>query len=657
MKKINSKLIIALAFTISTIIIVALLITNIVFGLKGETNPVVIILFIVFTIVSLFVYGLVILQIYKTRLDTVNSLISSLNSIESTQEEIFGTGVIIFNDEQTVSYISDWMIEEGFESFLGKNISKLNIDTETTKRQEYIFAQRKWEVVVSRKNRTILFSDVTERESLKKFVLEQNNAVLSTHVSFSRKLSFNEAAKSQVTVTILQTLQAWASKVKGLYTTSNSAENTSLIVFRWQLGKKDILNQDLLEQVKNDLGKLSNDVTISMGITYGKTEISELQEKSLRSLELSKSRGGDQIVFEEPTGEIQYIGSSSVQAATSTALNVKKYYTQLQIDLSNAREVFITAHRFADLDALGSALGVYDLIKDVIKETYIVLDEFDTTTTEMYNFLPKSITDRIISEKQALTMKTNRSYIILTDISRIEGTQAAKLLEGVPTDKISIIDHHRAGDHISEFDDERVTIETSVSSASEIVTEMLKLKYSQEAQSAIDSNVSTAMLAGIQLDTKQLSKNVSNSTFEAVSFLLNNDADQDFVHSLFRPSQDLLKVEANALKNVQRPNKDVIFTFVDEDITVKDEETSIIADKLLEYDEVQASFVLAKTIDNRFKLSARSSDKINVQLICESLGGGGHFNVAAASWKTNIQYSTVKKRAIAAINKGTKGTK
>lgn len=654
MKKINSKLITALTFTITTIIIVALLITNIVLALQGKYNSVVVILFIVFAIISFFVYGLVIIQIYKTRLNTVNSLVSSLNSIESTQEEIFGTGLVIFNEEQIVSYISDWMIEEGFETFLGKNISQFNIDIETTKKQEFSFAQRKWEIVVSRKNRTIMFSDVTEREALKTFILEQNNAVLSTHTSFSRKLSFNEAAKSQVSATILQTLQAWASKVNGLYTSASSAENTSLIVFRWTKGGKQILNQDLLKKVKEDLGKLSNDVTISMGVTYGKLEISELQEKSLRSLELSKSRGGDQIVFEEPTGEIQYIGSSSVQASTSTALAVKKYYTQLQLDLNNAREIFITSHKFADLDALGSSLGVYTLVSDIIKETYIVLNEFDTTTTEIYSTLPKAIKDRIISEKQALEIKTNRSYIIITDISRVEGTQVPKLIEETSLDKISIIDHHRAGDHISEFDDERVIIETSISSASEIVTEMLKIKYSSEAQSKIDPKISTAILAGIQLDTKQLSKNVSNSTFNAVSFLLNNDADQEFVRSLFRPNQKLLKIEADAFKNIQRPSKNVIFTFVNEETQIKDEDTSIIADKLLEYEEVQASFVLAKTIDNRFKLSARSSGKINVQLICESLGGGGHFNVAAVSWKTNIQFATVKKRILAAINKGTK---
>lgn len=654
MKKLNIRLITILAMTITTIIIVALLIANIIVGIKAGYNQTVIILLFTFVIVSLFVYGFVIVQIYLTRLGTVNSLVSSINSIESTQEELFGTGIIVFNEAQVISYITEWMIQEGFDKFLGKNVSSLKIDTEIVKRQEFEFASRKWEVVVSRKNRTLLFKDVTESESLKSFILEQNSAVLSTHISFSKKLSYNEAAKSQVSVTILQILQEWTSNINGIYSASTTAENTSIIIFRWKRGEKDILTETLLNKLKNELGKFSKDVTISMGVTYGKDEPSILLEKSLRANQLSKSRGGDQIVLEQPNGQTQYIGSSSVQTTSNTILNVKKFYTQFVLDMEHAREVFITAHKFADLDALGSALGILELIKDSNKDTWIVLDQFDTTSAKVYESLPKNIKDRIISQKEAISLKTNRTHIVIVDVSRPEATQASKLIETTQVEQISIVDHHRAGDQIVNFDEEKILIETSVSSASELIVEMLKIKYNSDAQGQIETNIATALLAGIQLDSKQLTKNVTNSTFDAVAFLLNNNASQATALELFKPAQELLTIEGNAFGNIQRPTKDTLFTFVDEKYAVRDEETSIIADKLLDYKDVDASFVLARTVDGRFKLSARSNDNVNVQLICESLGGGGHYNVAAASWKTNIQYNTVIKRVINAINKGVK---
>lgn len=655
MKKVNNKILIALGLTISTIMIVALLITDIVLSLNNSgKEPIAIILLAVFTALSLFIYGIVVVLLYKNRLEVINETISSINAIDSTQEEIFQTGIVIFNEEQNISYITQWMVDEDFDKFLGKNISRFNLDIETTKKQTFKSETRIWEAIVSRRNRIILFKDITERETLKGIILSQNNAVLSTHISYSKKVNFNEAIKSEITISINQSLQEWANKVKGIYISTTSTENTSLSIFRWSLGEKDLLKEGLLEKIKSNLGKNVNDVTISMGVSYGKEEVAQLQDKSLRALSLSKSRGGDQLILEDSSGQTRYIGSSSIQTASNVVLNVKKFYTKFISDIQSAKEIFITSHNMADLDALGSVLGVYDIVEKHNKEVKIVLETFDSTTETYFKQLPKSIKDRFITQKEAMDLKTNRSHAIITDVSKPMLTQASKLLETFELSNVSVIDHHRASEDISQFDEEKLLIETSTSSSSELIVEMMKIEFTQETKTHLNKYISTSLLAGINLDSKQLSKNTTNSTFEAVSFLISNEANTEEVQDIFRPSQNLIKIEKAALNNIKNINKGIIYTFIDEDLILKEEETSILADKFLDYEGIEASFVLAKVDGDKYKLSARSNDKINVQLICESLGGGGHFNVAAASWKTNIQYVTVQKRISDAINKGIK---
>ena len=479
--------------------------------------------------------------------------------------------------------------------------------------------------------------------------------MLTIHTSFSKKINFNDLIKSNVKTNIEKTIKQWSIKIGGIFNSSISVENTISVIFNWTKGVKDIYSQTLLKSIINSIGNLKKDVTISIGVTFSNEDFNVLLNKSLKILEISKNRGGDQIVLEKSDGVTEYIGVSTSQSSSSNVLlDIKKFYTLFMNDVKKAREVFITSHKTADLDSVGSVLGIWQLVKTVNNNVYIIMDSFDLTSQKLFNSLPKNQKDLFISEKDAKQIISNKSHIIITDISNFERTQANFLVRKVLSNRISIIDHHRLNKGDYNFDESRIIIDTSISSSSEIVVEMLKNKFGQDAQSKINKHVSTALLSGIRLDSKHLTKNVTNSTFEAISFLINNDANTQETLSLFKPTQDLIKIEGEAFKNIETVSKGIIFTFVDENIIISDNYTSIIADKLLQYDGVKATFVLAKVSNNMFKLSARSNDTINVQNISEELGGGGHFNMAATSWETNIKFSTIKKRIIYTITKGVK---
>ncbi len=657
MKRFNNNLFLLFFSLIATLLFSSLLIVNIVFEIQGKNNAIIIALLSLSLCSLIFFNSLILVLYYRVRLQRTNQLINSMNSIEFSQEEIFEIGIISYDEEQVITFITPWLQREGFYNYLGKKISKFSIDIESNKKQIMEFNARKWEVLVFRRNRTILLKDITYINSIKKLLIDQQKAILSMQVSFSKKIAFDDSIKTSIILNINQAIQEWTLKIKGIFNSSLNIEGKNTVIFNWFNGEEDILSENLLKTLRNAISKYNDEVTLSIGVAYGIYEVSEIFDKSLKALETSKNRGGDQIILEKPDGTTDYIGTSSSQAVASDSLYVKKFFSSFMVDVENAREIFITAHKMADLDALGSTLGLWQLIKGVKNDVYIILKEFDTTTKKLYANFSKNEKQIFISESKAKELISNKSHFFITDCGSIEATQASSLLKNVLPEKITVIDHHRLSKEKNQFDELKILIDTTISSASEIIVEMLKIYFGKESQDQIEKNVATSLLAGIYLDSKWMTQNITSATFDAVSYLISNNADSEEVERIFRQPQKLMKIEAEAMKNVNELSKGFLFTFISETKVISEEYTSIIANKLLNYDEVSATFVLAKVSEKRFKLSIRTNGNINAQDIAEQLGGGGHFNVSAVNWNTNIKFPTIKKRIISTINKVNKESK
>ncbi len=637
--------------TIVTLAIVALLAINIAFAIKQSQTTSVIVLYVSLVIISLFTYGILMLSFWRGRYSKTIELINSINSIDSSQEEIFEVGSLIYDEEGTITFITPWLQKEGFYGLIGKDISSLGFDVENINKTIITKDSHKWEVTMAPKVRTVLFKDITLIDTLRKIIDSELKAVISFHTAYSKKVSLNGSTKADATLKINQTIKDWAIKHGGLFNASLSTEGTVSALFNWRRGEREVYSQHILQEIKKANAKLDKDITISIGVAFGDNDYAELLDSSLKSLEISKNRGGDQIVLTNPDDEIEYIGLSKKQAVGGSTLDIKRFHSELMEDIAKARDIYITSHKFADLDAVGSALGVMQMAQTIKNDVWIVLENFDQTSKRFYDTLPKRIKDIILTEKEAMKKASSMAHYIITDTSNPELTQAEELLEGLNPEKITIIDHHRMNKGNFEYSDTKTLIETSTSSASELVVEMLKITFGADAQTELDPFVSTGLLSGIKLDSKQLSKNVTNATFESVAWLMSNEANTTEIEALFRPSQDLIKFESEAFQNLTRPTNGVIFTFIDESTSVPSEDISILADKLLSYDGVDATFVLGKTETGRFKLSARSNGEINVQNITEKLGGGGHFNVAAAQWPASTKFSSIKSKVVKAIGK------
>lgn len=649
MKKINILKMLQFLLGLILLSIVALLVIDVFQSSKTDGKAIEIVL-IIFFFLSFFLLGLIVFAFYWMRWKTTNSIISSLNSIDSSQEEFFNVGSIIYNDDGKISFISPWLLKEGMNKFLGTKVKNIGINIESTKIQKWNYENHDWEVLSSKEDKSILLRDVTHNELLKDIIIKSQLCSISLHVSYSKKINFNDSWKSEASLKIEQTLQEWANKVNGTFYHLKLIDNTYNIYFRWEEGEKDIRDEIFFNSLKSSISKFLNDITISAGASFGKGNILDLKDKSLKALEISKNRGGDQLVLENALGEIEYLGESSIHTQSNTSQALRIFYSNLVDDIKNSKEVFITSHKLADLDSIGSTLGMYEFTKTLGKTAYIILDKLGSTATDLYNKLPRSLKDKFITEVEARKLLSNRSRIIIMDTSVASITQASSIIRKLQSEKITIIDHHRVGEDTYKSLGERTFIDTASSSASEIVVEMMNLFLTKDNRSKINSFVATSLLAGIKLDTKGLTKNTSDSTHNSILFLLNNDADTNMVNELFLLPTSFLSVKNDALKNIKTIRAKFLFTALPKKNIIDDEVVAILADDFLNYKKIEASFVLARTSDNKYKLSIRSNGKVNAQLIAESLGGGGHFNSAAASWPIVIDYENIIKKITKQIN-------
>ncbi len=651
MNKKRNNAILAIVATITTLLIIILLTLNIIDVIGEEQAGYWIALYVSLAIISLFTYGILQVSFWRGRYSNTIELINSVNSIDSTQEEVFEVGSLMYDSNETIVYITPWLQREGFDGLMGKKVSELGIKINNTKKQSYERGTHKWEVTSSPRNKTILFKEVSIIKTLRGIIDSQLKSVISFHTSFSKKVNLNVSVRADATLKINQTIQDWIVKNGGLMNASLTTEGTVSGFFDWRKGEREIYTQQILKSIKEVNPKLNKDITISVGVSFGDGDYSELMDESLKALDICKNRGGDQIVISNPEGSVEYIGVSKKQAVSGSTLDIKKFYTEFMQDIELARDIYITSHKLADLDAIGSALGVKELAETVNNNVWIVMDDFDQTAKRFYESLPKRIKDQIIPEKEALKKTSTMAHYIITDTSNAESTQAETLLENVNPEKITIIDHHRVTKGKIEYMESKSLIATSTSSASELVVEMLRMNLGVDSRAELDPFISTGLLSGIRLDSKQLSKNVTNSTFESVAWLMSNDANTTETEALFKPSKDLIKIESEAFANIVHPKEGIIFTYLNEDNLILDEDVSILADKLLSYDGIDATFVLGKTTNGRIKMSARSNGQVNVQNVSEKLGGGGHFNVSAVSWPSTVKYETLKNKIIKELEK------
>ncbi len=378
-------------------------------------------------------------------------------------------------------------------------------------------------------------------------------------------------------------------------------------------------------------------VTISIGVGRGGDSIYENIKLAAGALDLALGRGGDQAIV-KTKDKFEFYGGKSKAVEKTTKVKSRLIGHALKEIVSQSKTIYIMGHKYPDLDAMGAAVGIYDICKSLKKETHIVLDYVNESIDEFVSRLNKCeyYKDLFISREDAIKNCTRDTLVVVVDTHRPSYTECEELLR--ISKKIAVIDHHRKG--VEAIQDTVLSFhEIYVSSTCEMVTEVVQYL---EDDVKINKLTAEGLLAGISLDTKFFAFKTGVRTFEAASYLKKAGADTTEVKKLFRANVEDFKTKAEIIGNTRIIDNRICISYSKEQSENINVVIAQAADELLTVKKIEASFVLGEK-DGTIFISARSLGKINVHVLMEKLGGGGHMDIAGAQMEgVSIQEAYMK---------------
>ncbi|WP_033164436.1 DHH family phosphoesterase [Clostridium sp. KNHs205] len=385
---------------------------------------------------------------------------------------------------------------------------------------------------------------------------------------------------------------------------------------------------NLLEEVRTiNIGNEMS-VTISIGLGVNTESYQAGYEYARAAIDLALGRGGDQAVVKDGD-KISYYGGKSIQLEKSTRVKARVKAHALKEFVEAKDKVVIMGHAIGDVDSFGAAIGIYRIAKTLNKKAHIVINEVTTSVRPlMTRFInnPDYEDDMFLKSEQAIGIVDNNTLLVVVDVNRPSYTECKELLGLTRT--IVILDHHR---QTGEAIENAVLsyIEPYASSSCEMVAEILQYIGDGLRLKQVEAD---AMYAGIMIDTNNFLTKTGVRTFEAAAFLRRSGADVTRIRKAFRSDMDEYKAKAEAISGTEVYMEHYALTVCNgAGLSSPTVLAAQVANELLNITNIRASFVFTE-FNDKIYLSARSIDEVNVQLIMERLGGGGHMSVAGAQF-------------------------
>lgn len=448
--------------------------------------------------------------------------------------------------------------------------------------------------------------------------------------------------KPQVLAELEKVIYKWAETTNGVII--KNERDIYTIIFEQKYLKKIKENKfEILDEVKKIEIRGPYQITLSIAISQeGETEY-EKYKSAMATLDIALGRGGDQAVIRN-NGKYSFFGGKSVEVERRTKVKARMVAHAIEDLMQETDSIMVMGHTNGDIDSIGSSIGIYKFGKNLGKNVKIVNNTYGATLQEFIETAKQQegYNEVFIDRTQALTLINDTTLLIVVDTNKKNYVEVPELLE--KAGKIVVIDHHRRSpDYI-----ENATLtfqEVYASSAAELVTELLQYTTNEVILSTFEAE---SLYGGIMVDTKNFTFKTGVRTFEAAAYLRKNNVDIIKVKKWFQSDLESYNVIADVVKNAEIVRDTIGISIYDKE----DENSNLIcaksADELLTINNITASFVLGIQKD-KICISGRSIGDINVQLILEKLGGGGHMGIAGAQLE-GITIEEAKKLLIEKIN-------
>ena len=389
----------------------------------------------------------------------------------------------------------------------------------------------------------------------------------------------------------------------------------------------------LLEEVKQvNIGN-ARSATLSIGLGLNTATYALSYNYARMAIDLALARGGDQAVIKDCKG-ITYFGGKKEQTAKNTRVKARVKAEALREFIVAKDQVIVMGHKISDPDSFGACMGIYRAAVALEKKAHIVINDVSTSIKPLYDEIAQSSVygkDIFLTSGEALDYISDSAMVVVVDTNKPQMTECPELLKRSKT--IAVLDHHRQSSTV--IDNAVLSyIETYSSSTCEMVAEVLQYIVDDIKVPSIEAD---CLYAGIMIDTRNFMNRTGVRTFEAAAYLRRCGADITRVRKMFRDDMESYRAKAEAMRMAEVYREQYAIAECPSDIASPTVLAAQTANELLDINGIKASFVLT-VYNGRIFLSARSIDEVNVQIIAEKLGGGGHINSAGAQFEhTNVK--------------------
>lgn len=539
-------------------------------------------------------------------------------------------GIVLYNEDKLIEWHNPFVGSMfGKDSVIGESLHDYFPQLKNKKDKDHPLEIRIgsaiYSVTVKASERLLYITEITEKAELQRKYEEGKpviGIVMLDNVDEATQ-GMDEQTRSLTMTKVTGAITEWC-KEKQIYLRRSASDRFLMVMDQKTLSALEQTRFDILDKVKDLTGDLKVPFTLSIGIAAGTVNLVELGNIAQTSLDISLGRGGDQAVVKSGD-RISFYGGRSNAVEKSTRVRARVISHALRDLMKESDRILIMGHKTADLDVIGSAVGIWKAAQWIEKEAYVVLEEVNPSIRRLMDRIAeeKVFREAFISPEMAMELATGRTLLVIVDTHKASMLPEPRLVQ--LTHRVVVIDHHRRGEQFLE-DVVLLYMEPYASSTSELVTELLQ--YFQD-RAKLDPMEATALLAGITVDTKNFSTRTGARTHEAASFLRRNGADPGLVQSLLQEDLGSFVQKAEIIKHTEIIYDHIAVAVAEPGRTYSQLIIAQVADTLINMADIKASFVIGERPDGLIGISARSQGELNVQVVMERLGGGGHLTHAA----------------------------